>query len=162
MGDRILVEYEEAHEEHAPYATMQVQRSASGLPDLLFTSTQHVHGSQSETVTVIIKDADKVLTPALVWLQSRRTETGICTCEHTMQNAGGGYYEAIAEYDPACPVHSHHLYDPKKNEWVLDTVLQDREHRRAVAAQLVYRAMAFEEPRPTAERIVDIVLGAMQ
>jgi hypothetical protein len=44
---------------------------------------------------------------------------GGCSCDDASQDAGGGYIEHLLEYDPACPVHSTHLYDPRIGEWIL-------------------------------------------
>lgn len=43
-----------------------------------------------------------------------------CLCTPYSQDAGGGYFELLAEYEPACPVHSEHLYDPRTGAWVSD------------------------------------------
>lgn len=42
-----------------------------------------------------------------------------CACTPHWQDAGGGYTEFVPEYEPACPEHSYHLYDPRTDEWVL-------------------------------------------
>jgi hypothetical protein len=44
---------------------------------------------------------------------------GGCVCTPHDQDAGGGYVEHLLEYDPACPEHSEHLYDPRTGVWVL-------------------------------------------
>lgn len=41
-----------------------------------------------------------------------------CVCTMHGQNAGGGYMEYVLEYEPACPEHSVHLYDPRLGVWV--------------------------------------------
>lgn len=43
----------------------------------------------------------------------------VCTCTPHDQDAGGGYVEHLLEYDPACALHSYHLYDPKSGTWIL-------------------------------------------
>lgn len=45
--------------------------------------------------------------------------TAGCCCTWHNQDAGGGYTETVVEYDPACPEHSVHLYDPRSGTWVL-------------------------------------------
>ncbi|KTS90696.1 hypothetical protein NS183_07915 [Microbacterium testaceum] len=45
---------------------------------------------------------------------------GGCSCEPFDQDAGGGYVERLAEYEPDCPEHSHHLYDPREGAWIID------------------------------------------
>lgn len=42
-----------------------------------------------------------------------------CRCIPHWQDAGGGYTEFVLEYEPSCPEHSDHLYDPRTGEWVL-------------------------------------------
>lgn len=42
----------------------------------------------------------------------------VCTCIPHDQDAGGGYVEHLLEYDPACQMHSHHVYDPRRGYWV--------------------------------------------
>ena len=42
-----------------------------------------------------------------------------CACTPHAQDAGGGYTEYLLEYEPACPEHSEHLWDPKQGVWVL-------------------------------------------
>lgn len=41
-----------------------------------------------------------------------------CACTPYSQDAGGGYFEHPLEYEPACPIHSAHVYDPIKGEWI--------------------------------------------
>jgi hypothetical protein len=43
---------------------------------------------------------------------------GGCACTPHSQDAGGGYTEHLLEYEPACPEHSVHLYDPRAGKWV--------------------------------------------
>ncbi|WP_432679368.1 hypothetical protein ACRAJ3_11500 [Rhodococcus pyridinivorans] len=45
---------------------------------------------------------------------------GGCACTWHTQDAGCGYTEVIPEYEPACPEHSHHLYDPRAGMWIDD------------------------------------------
>jgi hypothetical protein len=45
---------------------------------------------------------------------------GGCVCIPHSQDAGGGYTEHLLEYEPACPEHSGHLYDPRTGEWISD------------------------------------------
>ena len=42
-----------------------------------------------------------------------------CSCTPHEQDAGGGYTEYLLEYEPACPEHSEHLWDPTQGAWVL-------------------------------------------
>ena len=53
-----------------------------------------------------------------------------CSCTPHEQDAGGGHTEYLLEYEPACPEHSEHLWDPKRGMWVLRS-----ERDAAVAAE---------------------------
>ena len=44
---------------------------------------------------------------------------GGCVCTAHSESRGGVYSEIVWEYEPACPEHSEHLYDPKIGVWVL-------------------------------------------
>lgn len=44
-------------------------------------------------------------------------DSGECLCTAHEQDAGGGHREQLLEYDPACPQHSEHVYNPRKGEW---------------------------------------------
>jgi hypothetical protein len=46
----------------------------------------------------------------------------VCLCPPPYQEPHG---EWMAEYEPSCPLHSHHLYDPRSGVWILT----DREHQ---------------------------------
>jgi hypothetical protein len=46
-----------------------------------------------------------------------RPEDG-CACIPHEQSVDPGYVEYIWEYDPACPEHSEHLYDPRSGVWI--------------------------------------------
>lgn len=77
-------------------------------------------------------DDERVLTEhaladvALAWFAAARDESGRllpdpaggCVCTRYAEDRGGGYSETVGEYDPACPVHSFHVYDPRAGEWV--------------------------------------------
>lgn len=43
--------------------------------------------------------------------------TGGCVCTPHWQDAGGGHTEFVPEYEPACPEHSEHLYNPRTGIW---------------------------------------------
>lgn len=40
-----------------------------------------------------------------------------CQCTGYSQDAGGGYFEYLVEYEPACPEHSEHVYSPRTGVW---------------------------------------------
>lgn len=41
-----------------------------------------------------------------------------CQCEPYTEDRGGGYIEYMLDYNPGCPVHSRHVYDPHSGEWI--------------------------------------------
>lgn len=41
-----------------------------------------------------------------------------CQCIPHWQDAGGGYTEYVPEYEPSCPEHSEHLWNPRTGQWV--------------------------------------------
>lgn len=43
---------------------------------------------------------------------------GGCVCTWHSEDRGAGYSETVLEYDPACPEHSVHVYDPRSGMWV--------------------------------------------
>lgn len=42
---------------------------------------------------------------------------GGCACRAYSEDHGAGYVELIVEYDPACPEHSEHVYNPRTGIW---------------------------------------------
>lgn len=42
---------------------------------------------------------------------------GGCCCTWHAQDAGGGHTEYLMEYEPACPEHSEHVYNPRTGIW---------------------------------------------
>lgn len=42
---------------------------------------------------------------------------GGCCCTWHSQDAGGGHTECLMEYEPACPEHSEHVYNPRTGIW---------------------------------------------
>lgn len=40
-----------------------------------------------------------------------------CSCTGYTEDRGGGYSEYMLEYDPACPEHSEHVWNPRKQMW---------------------------------------------
>lgn len=40
-----------------------------------------------------------------------------CQCTGYSQDAGGGHFEYLVEYEPACPEHSEHVYNPRTGVW---------------------------------------------
>ena len=42
---------------------------------------------------------------------------GGCCCTWHSQYAGGGHTEYLMEYEPACPEHSEHVYNPRTGIW---------------------------------------------
>jgi hypothetical protein len=61
-------------------------------------------------------DAEWLQWPATVLWNPDQATNG-CTCIPHDQYAGGGHTERLVEYDPACPVHSEHVYNPRTGVW---------------------------------------------
>jgi hypothetical protein len=40
-----------------------------------------------------------------------------CSCGWYSEDRGGGHHETMQEYDPACPIHSVHVYNPRTGVW---------------------------------------------
>jgi hypothetical protein len=72
---------------------------------------------------------------------SDKLPTTGCACTARTQNAGGGYYEHLLEYEPACPEHSEHIWNPRTGMWELLA-----EHDRQV------KANAWDEGRESVAR----------
>ena len=71
-----------------------------------------------------------------------------CACTPHEQSAGGGYTEYLLEYEPACPEHSEHLWDPKQGAWVLRS-----EHDAEVAAKTLRKTLIGTWLHDRADRI---------
>lgn len=52
-------------------------------------------------------------------LQQLPDPTGPCVCAFDSEDRGGGHFELVQECEPACPVHSEHVYDPVLGMWML-------------------------------------------
>lgn len=48
-----------------------------------------------------------------------------CCCVDRSQDHGEGRIEYLAEYNPACPEHSDHVYDPRTGTWIHRTDVED-------------------------------------
>lgn len=69
MADRLLARHEEPHAWDAPTSVIEIDRSASGQPGLLFT-TKYIEtdGTTSEQ-TVTVRDGVSFLAPVVRWLK---------------------------------------------------------------------------------------------
>lgn len=72
-------------------------------------------GSDNDSAVFVPKGSQK---HARVLLSMLRPVVDRCLCEEHSQDAGAGYVEHLLEYDPACPEHSDHLYDPRSGTWI--------------------------------------------
>lgn len=45
--------------------------------------------------------------------------TSGCSCTWHSEDRGGGYFETVVEYEPACPEHSEHVWNPRTQMWEL-------------------------------------------
>jgi hypothetical protein len=76
MSSRTLVTYEEPRNPEGPFWTLEVQRSASGLPTLLLTiKSKSIDGDREEETTIIVENADEVLAPAMDYLAQLRRQS---------------------------------------------------------------------------------------
>jgi len=66
---------------------------------------------------------------------------GGCVCEHYTENRGGVYSETMMEYEPACPEHSQHVYNPRTGVWELGATARAEAAERAVQR---VRALAYD------------------
>ena len=59
--------------------------------------------------------------PAALMPVDPRPASRFCQCEPHTEDRGGGYVEYMLEYEPSCPVHTQHVYDPRSDTWVFAT-----------------------------------------
>lgn len=76
MADRTILKYTEDRLPEGPYWTLNVERSASGKPDVLVTIRHESFDGTLEPreMTVVVKDADQNLAPIVEWAKQRRAE----------------------------------------------------------------------------------------
>jgi hypothetical protein len=48
-----------------------------------------------------------------------------CACSQESEDHGGGMIEYYLAYNPACPKHSYHLWDPSQGMWIIRPGAQD-------------------------------------
>ena len=89
------------------------------------------------SVREAIEERDAVPTDRALVLPDSQ---GGCTCIPFDQDAGEGYVEHLLEYDPACPEHSTHVYDPRTGTWIgRDKPVESTEDMVEWAAQVIRR-----------------------
>lgn len=76
MADRTILKYTEDRLPEGPYWTLNVERSASGRPDVLVTIRHESFDGTMEPreMTVVLADADVFLEPIVAWAEQRRAE----------------------------------------------------------------------------------------
>lgn len=76
MADRTILKYTEERLAEGPYWTLNVERSASGKPDVLVTVRHESFDGTMDPreMTVVVKDADKVFGGIVAWAEQRRAE----------------------------------------------------------------------------------------
>lgn len=57
---------------------------------------------------------------------------GGCVCRSHSEDRGGGYFELMVEYEPACPEHSEHVYNPRSGVWEFDATARAEAAEQAV------------------------------
>lgn len=72
MSDRNLVTYVEPREDDGPFWILEIDRSASGRPGLLFTIRHEYFDSDlgPRELTVVVEDGSKLLEAVNLWLQT--------------------------------------------------------------------------------------------
>lgn len=86
-----------------------------------------------------------------------------CTCPWTVEDFGGGVTATVPEYEPSCPVHSMHLFDPRTGAWVLraaPAVVVTAEQVKRVAADPRIKRV-YEHTGVEADWLVRFVLETM-
>jgi hypothetical protein len=75
VSDRSILKYTEERLPHGPYWTLNIERSASGRPDVLVT-IRHEDADQTtqQQMTIVVTDADKVFGEIVDWAKRRRAE----------------------------------------------------------------------------------------
>lgn len=94
MSDRNLVHYEEERNEHGPYWTLDIDRSATGTPGLFFTirSASYLERDRNiealnRELSVFVKDGNELLAPVLAWLAQERSEARDKANREALDNA---------------------------------------------------------------------------
>lgn len=66
------------------------------------------------------------------------TDLTKCACHPHTQDAGAGFTEYLLEYEPACPLHSKHVYDPRQGMWI-ESASRTMPTRKQVRTVLAYQ-----------------------
>lgn len=76
VSDRTLIKYTEERLPNGPYWTLNVERSASGKPDVLVTIRHESYDGTLEPreMTVVVNDADRIFQVIADWAAQRRAE----------------------------------------------------------------------------------------
>jgi hypothetical protein len=76
VADRTILKYTEDRLPEGPYWTLNIERSASGKPDVLVTIRHESFDGTLEPreMTVVVKDADLVFDNVVWWAKQRRAE----------------------------------------------------------------------------------------
>ena len=114
----------ERHDEHEGYYRDQLTRKIKG------EALEEAAGASMEWISFkpdgwgsnpADQSAITAMSWVLDWLHARaaaiRAEDTRCTCDWTSEDRGGGYFELVADYDPACPQHSVHVWNPRTQVW---------------------------------------------
>lgn len=85
-------------------------------------------------------------------------EAAGCTCTPYWQDAGGGYTEYVPEYEPSCPEHSQHVWNPRTGEWVFAGVTDEMVE---AGAQAMLDCWAIDGDPPSLHEQARAVLEAV-
>lgn len=113
--------------------------AAVTIPDVIFEKALKAVLERRETQGTFGIRPDLRAALTAVWADIRLPDpAGGCACSFDSEDRGGGYSELVQEYEPACPEHSEHLYDPVLGVWVLrDQVSATRPERPVPSVEAV-------------------------
>ena len=68
-------------------------------------------------MAAMFRDYARALAEAGLLHDALPTPADGCQCSGHSQDAGGGYVEFLMEYEPSCPEHSEHVWNPRTGMW---------------------------------------------
>jgi hypothetical protein len=75
MSNHKLATYYERRSDEGPFYRLEIERGASGKPDLLFTIFYESYDGtlEKEQLSILVVDADRVLAPVIEYCKNRRS-----------------------------------------------------------------------------------------
>ena len=89
-----------------------IDRAAKVIGDILQADPQIAHemyGDEPDQIARALADAGLLV--------ALPTSGDGCQCTGHSQDAGGGHVEYLLEYEPSCPEHSEHVWNPRTGVW---------------------------------------------